>query len=308
LLGVMTLAPGCSGGSAAVRTAAASSAPHADPVSTALQQERAAMSPAVRAACSADNAWHPSLSAASRRAAEEILDGFERAGIAIAAEQRAAAVDIARKRVFWWVVRTMLVGARLHNAGMVELPSVRTAGGAPLRVYRTAFTPTPDAPSSCVHALLSAGGVRHIVNLYAGPMTTSDLEHAERAAVESAGGTYQNARDDAEAAHWREQVRDGDDPRQAMLAVARIVREHVLRPGGNAPRGHVQVHCGGGMHRTGMVMGVIERCLAGASMEAVQARYKAHVGWRSEAEPGGYEAANIEFIRTFDCALVQPAR
>ncbi len=308
VVGVAAGLVACSGAAPVAPAVPVTSAAAVHDVSAALSAERAAMPSAVRAACSSDSAWHPSLSAASRRAAEEILDGLQETGIAITPEQRTAAIDVARKRVFWWVVRTMLVGARLHNAGVVELPGVKTANGAPLRVYRTAFTPTPAAPNSCVQALLAAGGVRHIVNLYAGPMTTSDLEQAERAAVEAAGGTYQNARDDAEAAHWREQVRDGHDPREAMRAVARIVREHVLRPGGKAPQGNVHVHCGGGMHRTGMVMGVIERCLAGASMAAVEARYKAHVGWRSESDPGGYEAANVAFIRSFDCSLVQPAR
>lgn len=275
-------------------------------VAAALRQERAQLPPAVAAACTSDNAWHPALSAAARLAAEEIVDALPAAGVEVPAAQRDAAVDVVRKRVFWSVVRNLLIGARLHNVGVFVVPGHQTAGGEPLRIYRSAFTPMPGKAGSCVRALLDAAGVRHIVNLYAGPMTTQDLEAAERRAVTEAGGTYANARDDARAANWREHAREDGADREAMQAVAAIIREQILRPGGVAPRGHVQVHCGGGMHRTGMVMGVVERCVGGASMSAITARYKAHVGWRSAQDPGGFEAENIAFIRDFDCSLLRP--
>jgi hypothetical protein len=58
------------------------------------------------------------------------------------------------------------------------------------------------------------------------------------------------------------------------------------------------------MHRTGMVFGVIERCLGRASDEAVIARYRRHVAWVSPEQPGGYEQNNVDFILGFDCALL----
>lgn len=274
-------------------------------VAAALRRERAQLPSAVAAACTSDNAWHPALSAAARAAAEEIVDALPGVGVEVPAAQRGAAVDVVRKRVFWSVVRNLLIGARLHNVGVFVVPGHSTADGQPLRIYRSAFTPAPGKPGSCVRALLDAGGVRHIVNLYAGPMTTQDLEDDERRAVTAADGTYANARDDARAANWREHAREGGADREAMQAVAAIIRDQILRPAGAAPRGHVQIHCGGGMHRTGMVMGVVERCLGGESMAAISARYKAHVGWRSAQDPGGFEAQNIAFIRDFDCSLLE---
>lgn len=309
-IAALAVALGCAAPQQATPVRSPSQPPHiADEtgdaeVASALQRERAQLPPAVAAACSSDNAWHPALSAAARAAATEIIDALPGAGVEVPAARRGDAIDVVRKRVFWSVVRNLLIGARLHNVGVFVVPGRTTADGQPLRIYRSAFTPNPGTQGSCVHALLASAGVRHIVNLYAGPMTTQDLEDEERRAVTAAGGTYANARDDARAANWREHAREGGADREAMLAVAAIIRDQILRPAGTAPRGHVQIHCGGGMHRTGMVMGVVERCLGGESMPAISARYKAHVGWRSAQDPGGFEAQNIAFIRDFDCSLL----
>ncbi len=91
----------------------------------------------------------------------------------------------------------------------------------------------------------------------------------------------------------------------AQQAVAKIINNNLLRPGGKAPKGNLHVHCGGGMHRTGMVVGVIDRCLNGTPMDRIEADYKRHVGWRSPQTPGGFEKANVAFIRDFDCKLLK---
>jgi hypothetical protein len=59
------------------------------------------------------------------------------------------------------------------------------------------------------------------------------------------------------------------------------------------------------MHRSGMIVGVVERCLNGTPMATVRARYLQHVGWKDEAHPGGAEADNLRFIEEFDCSLLQ---
>ena len=59
------------------------------------------------------------------------------------------------------------------------------------------------------------------------------------------------------------------------------------------------------MHRTGMVVGVIDKCVNGTSLQTLEDDYKRHVAWRSSADTGGYEAENVAFIKEFDCSLLK---
>lgn len=259
----------------------------------------------IAAACRDVTAWHPALRDAADAAALAALARVEAQTGALSVQTRAVLQRDLRHELMWHLVRGLLLGANLHNHGFVDLPGVRTAAGTPLRLHRTGFTPSPGAIGSCVRALIEHGGVRHIVNLYAGPMPTADLEAAERASIAAVGGSYYTAREDASAQTWRENLHDDAAFAAAESAVARLIRHAVLRPGGEAPRGALHIHCGGGMHRTGMVVGVLQRCLGGASDATVEAAYRHHVGWRSDAEPGGFEQGNLDFIRRFRCELLQ---
>lgn len=53
-----------------------------------------------------------------------------------------------------------------------------------------------------------------------------------------------------------------------------------------------------------MIVGILQRCLNGASEERVRADYRRHVAWESDREPGGYEPENLDFIFGFDCGLL----
>jgi len=259
-------------------------------------------------ACRAHNRWRSTLRDEAAATALQILDGLAGLGAVVPEEKREAARSVVAEAILWRMVLTQLVDGELHNLGVVALRGHTTASGGPLLLFRTAFTAEPGREGSCVDSLVRAG-VRHVVNLYAGPMPTQALEAAEAHRVAAAGGTYFSARADPESTGFRESLRADASPevaQGAMRTVARLVNEQILRPGGARPRGHVQVHCGGGMHRTGMVVGVIERCVNGTPMEAVAANFKRHVGWRSTSDPGGFEPKNLEFIERFDCGLIAP--
>src|SRR5207244_9516797 len=99
-----------------------------------------------------------------------------------------------------------------------------------------------------------------------------------------------------------------DDPAirsEAMHSVARLIKEQILLPNGAPPRGNIHVHCGGGMHRTGMIIGILERCVNHEPPDVIDAHYKHHVAWHSDAQPGGYEPGNLQLIRDFDCSLLE---
>lgn len=239
-----------------------------------------------------------------------VLAAVEKAGATLDEKAKAELRKDLVDKVFWRMVQTQIVDGELHNLGAVVVADRTLPDGRPMLLVRTAFTAEPASPDSCVQSLVAAG-VRHIVNLYAGPMPTEALEADERKAVSAAGGSYFTAREHPEATSFRENLREGDSPetqKAAMQAVAKLIQEQILSPGGQAPKGHVQVHCGGGMHRTGMVVGVLERCWNRTPLPLVAEHYKRHVGWRSDRSPGGFEEKNLEFIANFDCGLLRPAQ
>ncbi len=210
--------------------------------------------------------------------------------------------------VFWQLVRTVVVEGAQHNLGAVPVRGLRTKAGEPVTLIRSGFTPRPGEKDSCFFSLVTHARVRHVTNLYAGAMHTEDLESAERLSAQAVGGTYTNAREGkGPQSKWRDELRADDSTasrREAMQAVAAVV-DGVVHPQGQLPVGNLLVHCGGGMHRTGMVVGVVEKCWNHADMAQIAAGYKRHVAWRSDADPGGYEAANLAFIQDFDCSLLQ---
>ena len=257
--------------------------------------------------CNSQRTWNPTLRTEAKAGAQGMLADLQALGVTVPADQGDAARKVLADALSWRMVRATIVDGNQNNLGVVAVRDRTTADGRPLLLFRAGFTPRPDQADSCLQSLVAAGA-RHGVNLYQGPMPTADLAQAERETFSRAGGTYFNVQDDAELATWRDELRD--DPaatQKAMQAVARVIREAILQPGGHAPQGHVVVHCGGGMHRTGMVVGVLERCWNGAPQAVWEQAYRRHVAWRSDADPGGFEAANLAFIGRFDCSLVRPA-
>lgn len=309
VLGVATAACGSAPAKPETVARVAGLAPALDGLLPAEQSAFAAagVDPATLA-CVARQRWSQTLRPQAKFTADQILDELSRAAVVVPDDKR----DAVRKKlidtVFWRMVLTQLVDGDMHNLGASRLGELKDASGKPLVLVRTGFTPDPAQADSCVQSLVGKGGVRHIVNLYAGPMPTDGLEKAERAAVEAVGGTYYTARQDP-GGNWREDLREGDGgeaKRAAMAAVAQLIHSQVLRPGGQPPKGNVHIHCGGGMHRTGMVVGVIERCLNQLPAAQVADHYKRHVGWRSDKELGGFEPENLKFIEEFDCGLLKP--
>ena len=259
-------------------------------------------------ACNAQRTWNPTLRAEAKAGAQVMVDELVAAGVAVPDARAEAARKVLADALMWRMVRAAIVDGNQNNLGVVAVRDVRTADGRPLLLFRSAFTPRPDRADSCVQSLLAAG-VRHGVNLYQGPMPTADLAAAEATALTAVGGSYLNVQADRELASWRDELReDAAAEQKAMQAVARVIRDGVLQPNGRAPEGHVLVHCGGGMHRTGMVVGVLERCWNGAPREVWESAYRRHVAWQSPERSGGFEAANVEFIARFDCSLLQKNR
>ncbi len=148
------------------------------------------------------------------------------------------------------------------------------------------------------------------MNLYDGQVPLQDLIEGEAAVAEELGASYVNL---AEVEHgfggWRSVV-DNDESTPEQIAeaeqtVARLIREQILRPGGEAPRGNLYFHCGGGMHRSAMIMGVLRRCIGQEPMEAIVDSMRYHAAYDTEERPGGFEESNQRFVEGFNCDLLE---
>ncbi len=258
----------------------------------------------------ARNAWYAGLRADVRAAtaeAEQILasclDGMPEA-------ERAAVHERLLEHHDRWLIR-MTILAGNTNLGALPLDGrtwVDENGGRhPLVVFRSGYSQSPNHPDSLFQALLEEGQVRHVVNLYDGTLPMADLDKAEREAARVAGATYVKVVD-LDYGPWYATLSDPDAAPAARAAalesLGRLIREQILAPGGAAPRGNVHVHCGGGMHRSGIVIGVLERAINGGTMDEVEARYRLHVDYQGPDRPGGFVQANLDAIADFDPHLL----
>jgi hypothetical protein len=225
----------------------------------------------------------------------------------------AAALRQVETIIFWRMLRVLIITGNTNNLGAIALKGYTwtDADGTkrPVIVFRSALTPEPEREGSCFRSLLTVGRVRHVVNLYDGDLPAQDLVDAESRAAHAAGASYVSASEGPDGyGPWRETLKKSWDDRvkrdQAMRDVARLVREQLLRPGGKRPQGNMHFHCGGGMHRSGMIAGVLEKCVNGAPLDVIDAHYRYHTGWRSSKDPGGGEEGNLRFIHDFDCSLL----
>jgi len=145
-----------------------------------------------------------------------------------------------------------------------------------------------------------------VVNLYGGHFPLHDFIRAEKAVAHDRGVTHHDTSNSGR--RWRRLIKRERDyeknHRRAMEIVAELINGEILRPGGKAPRGNVYLHCGGGMHRSGMVFGILRRCINGDPIAQIEADYRRHTACTADDRPSGYEPLNMRFIREFDCTLL----
>ena len=181
---------------------------------------------------------------------------------------------------------------------VAELTEHQNMGGARFRfpsgiektVYRGSFL---TANPACLEGLVKERNVRSIVNLYRGELQSHlELAQEETRAFESFGGrsylqilnyTYRLDRQTKEALFQR------------VVEIVRVIE---------AAPGDVMIHCFGGMHRTGVLFGVMQKCLNRVPIDQVLDEYRCHTDWRSDERPGGASKDNETAIREFPCELL----
>ncbi|TNE43623.1 MAG: hypothetical protein EP343_32935 [Deltaproteobacteria bacterium] len=236
---------------------------------------------------------------------------------ALSAPQKKKLLKSIRTHVMGAIVRTDILSKRQHNLGVIKLKGRywddTTGVRHPLLIFRGSFTPAPTKPGSCIQFLLNQANVRHLVSLYDGDLLdVDDLRQQEKQAASKAQASYVETRDfNKRYGHWRhalQQKATFNNPkalRKVMKQVAMLIQEQILKPGGKAPQGNVFFHCGGGMHRSGVLAGVLRRCINREDMKKITRLHKYHSAYTSAKKTGGYEPLLVRFIREFDCSLLK---
>ncbi len=250
--------------------------------------------------CNSDVSWKPDLWKRSKGAAVQIAALY--GGGADKATRRKAA-----RVVLGEFVRLSFELLAPHNLGVIALRGHQGPGGEPMLVYRSGVMTDLTRSGSCLRTLLGAGGVKHVVNLYAGRFPLHSFIEDEAKIARQVGVSHHS--EPRAAKSWRELIHDEKhylaNRGAAMEQVAALIHKTILQPQGVAPKGNILLHCGGGMHRTGMVYGVLRRCINGEAMPVIEADYKAHTAYTDAKRVGGYEPLNLRFIADFDCSLLQ---
>lgn len=159
--------------------------------------------------------------------------------------------------------------------------------GVKKNVYRSSFL---SGKEECLSYLVKEAKVYSIINYYQGTLKSADsLSEEERGMFASLGGKVY-------IRPLNYQYKFNKLPKEEVFdKVAEIIKlvEH-------AP-GNVLVHCYGGIHRTGVVFGVMQKCLNKIPVEDVLNEYRCHAAWEDEKRPGGANQENEIAIREFPC-------
>ncbi|MEE2959237.1 MAG: tyrosine-protein phosphatase [Myxococcota bacterium] len=201
-------------------------------------------------------------------------------------------------------VRVLFETKRDDNVGAVVLKGYEK----PVVLFRSGTLVGSDTPKSSLKNLINKGNVSNVVNLYAGHFPLHDLIAQEAEICGTMDVGHHNERLANPPRQWRKLLDDEQtfeaNKEKAMNIVSHVIKD-ILMPQNEVPKGNILVHCGGGMHRTGMIVGIIRRYCNNDSMEDIVADYKRHVAWRSKDDQGGYEDLNIRFIKEFDLSVLE---
>ncbi|MDC0534386.1 hypothetical protein OAO18_01090 [Francisellaceae bacterium] len=150
----------------------------------------------------------------------------------------------------------------------------------------------------CLKALTKDKNVQTLINLYNG-----DFVNQEQA-------TYGEENEFAQDGGWTYiKMLDFNDRYKNEVEFERLQKQVTSIAYMTAyAQGNVLLHCYGGIHRTGIVFGVLQKCIQKVPMAEVINTYKKHADWHSKEDPGVYYQINVDFIEKYDCHLLDSLR
>jgi len=155
-------------------------------------------------------------------------------------------------------------------------------------IYRSSFT---NKSPLCLENLVKKRKVTTIINLYSGEIPNNIQMTQEESSLFQKDGGKQYLR----ILNYDYRMPD----EAAQKAIYEKVKE-VVSLVKQAPD-NVLMHCYGGQHRTGIIFGIIQKCLNRIPIDEVIAEYRCHTAYESPEHPGGAKPENERAIREFPC-------
>jgi len=72
-----------------------------------------------------------------------------------------------------------------------------------------------------------------------------------------------------------------------------------------ASPGNVLIHCLGGMHRTGLIYGILQKCIQKLPLDKVIDTYSKHVGYKNKKDIGTYSKYDVQTLTNYSCSLLK---
>ena len=159
-------------------------------------------------------------------------------------------------------------------------------------IFRSSFLAGPMG-KACLNYLVKKRNVRNIVNLYNGSFKSAHvLRVAEKKYFYAVGGKkYTHIKD-------YEYKLKHQTKKQLFKKISEIINLIADTPG------NTDIHCYGGIHRTGIIYGVLQKCVNSLPLKQVINEYRCHADYKSKKNQGGRNPGNEKVIREFPCEIL----
>lgn len=181
------------------------------------------------------------------------------------------------------VINNVLKGQNM-GAAEVQFPEGKKT------IYRGSFL---NGSPACLQSLVKDKGVKTLVNLYTGELKSHvQLAQQEEEIFAQAGGAHY-----LQVLNYSYKLKEVK--KEAIFAKLTEIITAIRRSPGN-----VMVHCFGGVHRTGLVYGIMQKCFNTVPIEQVIEEYRCHAAYESPERAGGRKEENEIVLKEFPCSTL----
>ncbi|AHE66317.1 protein tyrosine/serine phosphatase [Legionella oakridgensis ATCC 33761 = DSM 21215] len=156
-------------------------------------------------------------------------------------------------------------------------------------VYRSAYL---AGSPMCIQSL-SKAGIKTVINLYSGRRGYAEHLYPLESTIFKANGVPDYIRID----HYMV-----DSSHQSLDKFNRKITEIIKKIA--MAKGNVLIHCYAGEHDTGVIFGVLNKCINHQSLKSIEEDTKCHMGFQSAYEKISYHHI-MDIIRQFPCKLLE---
>ncbi|OFZ78405.1 MAG: hypothetical protein A2583_14040 [Bdellovibrionales bacterium RIFOXYD1_FULL_53_11] len=189
-----------------------------------------------------------------------------------------------------------------------------------VNIFRSAFLGAGDQGRRCLAELMKHHGVKHVVNMYTPEKgafrdAKTRWEPAEKKIAQQHNASYQTF-DAFDYRHVDDVADPGVKLRKGDVALTKrfeqidkifgsiIGQVKLSKAGADSKDISILIHCMGGMHRTGIMFGLLRKCINGEKLDAIIDEAGCHMA-KSPGNKGGFKPEVVNVIRKYDCKRIK---